>query len=596
MELEAKGKASSAVVDKVKAGIGTLQPVQERYLQGFFAGLAERGISFWDAVSQEASLATSPPVESPSLTFEERVKKEEHPLDSYYRLLEHAEANRAPDREHTFRFKWYGLFYLSPVKESFMARIRIPAGQLQSFQLREIAKIAKELTTGYIQVTTRANIQIRLIQVRDAPEVLRRLSSVGLYTRGSGADNIRNITAHATTGIDPYEWIDVSPYCHKLAHLILSQREFYDLPRKFNVAFDGGGLVPVVEDTNDIGVRAVGVGTDTGQPEVLFRIRLGGVTGHGSFGTDLGVLVEPDRIVSVVAALIKVYLKNGDRSDRRKARVKYLLEKWGVERYLQETEKLLGHSLRRSPFREDGSFEGEVRKEKPFVAHPHIGVHPQKQPGFYYLGVALPVGQVTANQLLRLADLADHYGQGEVRTTVWQNFLLPHIPEGYVETVKKALVKMGLHWQQSPIASGVIACTGNRYCKYSSTDTKGHALELVKHLEKRVKLDQPVNIHLTGCPNSCAQHYIGDIGLLGVKGTLGGSQVEAYHVFVGGGFGEHRALGRQLFYSIPSSELPHLVERMLKVYLAKREPGETFQAFTARHDINTLQRLFSQDE
>jgi ferredoxin-nitrite reductase len=190
-----------------------------------------------------------------------------------------------------------------------------------------------------------------------------------------------------------------------------------------------------------------------------------------------------------------------------------------------------------------------------------------------------------------LAELADNYGSGDVRLTVWQNLILPNIPTAALDPVKRALVKMGLGYQQSNISSGVIACTGNRFCKFSSTDTKGHSIALVKHLESVLNLDMPVNIHFTGCPNSCAQHYMGDIGLLGAKSSSG---QEAYHVCVGGGFGSNKAIGRQVFQAMPFEEVVPTIERMLRVYLKQRQsPEETFQTFTTRHDLNSLQTLFS---
>src|SRR2546427_7996198 len=212
-------------------------PEQKEYLSGLFAGVAAQGQRFSDA--EPAPSAAS----KEDLIFEERVKRELHPLDAHPQILENAAANKAPDKEDIFRFKWNGLFFLSPVKDAFMARLRIPGGVLKTYQLRELARIAQELTTGYVQITTRANLQLRLIQPKDAPEVLRRVQSGGLHTRGAGADNIRNLTANPTAGIDPYELIDVSPFCHELAQFIINNREFYDLPRKFNIAFDGGAVI-----------------------------------------------------------------------------------------------------------------------------------------------------------------------------------------------------------------------------------------------------------------------------------------------------------------------------------------------------------------
>jgi ferredoxin-nitrite reductase len=550
---------------------------QRLYLEGFFQGLANKGITFGEVA------ATPAPVEDENQTAEERIKKEEHPLDSYYRIAENALRNQAPDKEDTFRFKWHGLFYLTPVKDAFMARLRIPGGQLKTFQVREIAKIAQELTTGYIQITTRANLQIRLIQPRDTPEFLRRIQSIGLHTQGAGADNIRNLTCNPTAGIDPHELIDCTPFIKELGQFIISHREFYNLPRKFNIAFDGGGLIGSLEDTNDIGVKAVRY-----KGEVGFRVALGGATGHQAFARDCGILVPPEDIVKVIVAMIRVYIAHGNRSNRKRARLKHLLETWTIEQYLAETEKFLGKPLVRVPF--DAP---EMVYPAKSMAHSHIGAYPQAQPGKQYLGVALPVGQITPKQLMRLADLADNYGSGEIRLTVWQNLIIPNIPDAYVETVKKSVRHIGLDWKQSNLASGVVACTGNRYCKYSSTDTKGHAIELTKYLEKKFNLDLPLNIHVTGCPHSCAQHYIGDIGLLGTKSRDGR---EAYHIFIGGGFGENAACGRLVFQALPFEEVPGILEKMLAAYLRHRQPGERFQAFTMRHDLNTLQAYFTNDE
>jgi ferredoxin-nitrite reductase len=551
---------------------------QKEYLSGLFAGIAVRGSRFADA---------EPPAhkESPTedLIFEERVKRELHPLDAYGQILENAATNKAPDKEETFRFKWNGLFFLTPVKDAFMARLRIPGGFLSTHQLREIAKVAQELTSGYVQITTRANFQLRLIQPKDAPEFLRRIQAVGLHTRGAGADNIRNLTANPTAGIDPVELIDVRPLLQELGQIIINDRAFYDLPRKFNIAYDGGGLIGSVEDTNDIGVKAVTVGD-----EVAFRIALGGATGHKAFARDLGVIVPPAEINKVVCALVRVFIAKGNRGDRKRARLKHLLEKMSLAEYLAETEKLLGHQLKRSPYD-----PAQLRWASQELPHSHVGDFPQKQRGLNYVGISLPVGQVTPKQLIRLAEIADLYGSGEVRLTVWQNLIIPNVADAFVATVKKAVEKLGLSTRQSNVASGVIACTGNRFCKYAQADTKAHAIELTRYLEKRYELDQPINIHFTGCPHSCAQHYMGDIGLLGTKVRIEGESLEGYHVFVGGGFGKHQAVGRQVFSGVLASELPVTIEKMLGAYLRHRQGRETFLEFTNRHELGKLQEFFT---
>lgn len=549
---------------------------QKEYLTGLFAGVAVRGERFADVEKKPAL---------DDLIFEERVKRELHPLDAYQQLLDNAAANKAPDKEEIFRFKWNGLFFLTPVKETFMARLRIPGGQLRTFQLRELAAIAKEITTGYVQITTRANLQIRLIQPKDAPTFVQRIQHIGLHTRGAGADNIRNLTANPTAGIDPHELIDVMPLCHEMGQIIINDRAFYDLPRKFNIAYDGGGLIGTVEDTNDIGAKAVKVGD-----EVFFRIAVGGATGHKAFARDLGVLVKPGELNKVITALTRVYIANGNRTDRKKARLKHLLEKWTLDQYLAETEKLLGYQLQRAQ-----PEKSEIRNPQSAIPHSHVGVFPQKQPGLNYVGVAVPVGHISPKQMIRIAEIADLYGSGEIRLTVWQNFIIPNVPDHFVATVQKALRKVGFDTQQSNLRSGLIACTGNSYCKFAQADTKGHALKLADYLDKRIQLDQPVNIHVTGCPNSCAQHYMGDIGLLGTKVKVGGESVDGYHVFVGGGFGANQALGRQVFNGVAAGDLPVTIEKMLRGYLKHRQQKETFLAFTTRQEVGKLQEVFSNE-
>jgi ferredoxin-nitrite reductase len=574
----------STAVNPINQINGTpLNEEQRHYLEGFFSGLAARGIKFSDVEPQPR---TDKKVSFEDLISEERVKRELHPLDAYPQLLENAAVNKAPDKEDIFRFKWNGLFYLTPNKEAFMARLRIPGGVVKTFQLRELARVVQELTSGYVQITTRANFQIRLIEPKDAPEVLRRIQSVGLHTRGAGADNIRNLTANPTAGIDRDELINVLPFCQELAQLIINDRAFYDLPRKFNIAFDGGGLIGTVEDTNDIGARAVKIGD-----EVFFRIGIGGATGHQAFARDLGVIVSPNELNKVIVALVRVFIANGNRSDRKKARLKHLLETWTLEKYVAETEKLLGYELRRAP---ESVLVSNRSSNEPrcSVIHTHLGIHPQKQPGLNYVGVAVPVGQITPKQMVRVAEIADLYGSGEIRLTVFQNLIIPNVPDAYVGTIRKALGRIGFDTEQSLLRGGLVACTGNSYCKYAQANTKGHALALADYLDRKISLDLPINIHLTGCPHSCAQHYMGDIGLLAtkVKGE------ECYHVFVGGGFGASQALGRQVFAGISFEGLKQTLEKMLQGYLRRRELGETFQRFTQRYDLNTLQAIFSNDE
>lgn len=566
---------------------GAFSVTQQRYLEGFFAGVAAGGISFTDLASAPAAASTGPSLDD--LTKEERIKREMNPFDAMEQLVLDARWNAKPEAEYVFRYKWNGLFWLNPVRDGYMCRLRIPGGMMRSHQLREVASIADELTSGYIQITTRNNLQIRLIEPKNCPEVLRRIQGCGLHSKGAGADNIRNITMNPCAGYDPCEIVDVRPLVNELATQIISSSEFYDLPRKFNIAYDGGGLISSVEDTNDIGASAVKiVENDKGiEPGVHFRLALGGVTGHQTFASDAGVLIPLNELNDVIVALLRVFIKHGDRTNRKKARFKYVVEGMGMEGVVTETEKVLGRKLvRLAP--DDAC---QLKREFSQQGHTHVGIYPQKQEGLVYVGATVPVGQLTSRQLRRIADLAESYGNGEVRLTVWQNFIIPNVPVAYAQTLAKSLKKLGFPTEDSALKSGFVACTGNRYCKFAATDTKGHAIEMMEYLDAKVKLDKPINVHFTGCAHSCAQHFMGDIGLLGTK--VKSDSGEGYHVTVGGGFGENRKVGRQVFSGVPKELLGATLEAMLKGYLSRRQGEESFHAFCNRLSIGELQEAFS---
>ncbi len=589
-------------------------PEQKEYLSGFMAGVAMRGLHPYAGSDSNGRLTNDPaqggangaaPREETifgtplaDVCKEERWKHEEHPLDGWDRILAHAEADKFPDEEHTYRFRNFGLFYVAPAQKSFMLRCRIPAGELTSAQLKGLADIADDFGNGKAAITTRSNLQVREIAPRNLVNVLTRLQALGLTARGSGVDNVRNVTASPTAGFDPQELIDTRPFAHALHHYILNHRDLYGLPRKFNVAFEGGGSVDTVADSNDIGFMAVSVrpgsagvsvkdeATVAIEPGVYFRVELAGISGHKQLTTDSGILVKPSEAVAVAAAMLRVFVENGDRTNRKKARLKYLIDNWGVPKFLAETQKKLAFPLIHFPL-------ANCTRRPPSIRHGHIGVYRQKQRNKNYLGVVIPVGVMTTRQMRRLAELAANYGSSQLRLTPWQNLLIPDIPDGFVETVKRQLVRLGFHYEATAVAGGLVACTGNTGCKWAAADTKGHALAIASHLEKRVQLDQPINIHLTGCPNSCAQHYIGDIGLQGVKVNAGGSTVEGYNIVFGGGCGPDAGIGREIFKSISFAEIPAMLERVLKVYLGRRQAGESFTGFTRRHEMKQLQEMFS---
>jgi len=571
---------------------------QQQYLQGFFAGVAQRGVMPFvgqttgdsaSGLAHQAAEETEPiwfgtPLSE--LCKEERWKQEENALDIWEKLVAHANEDKAPAPDDLFRFKFHGLFYVAPAQDSFMLRLRVPGGILSAHQLRGLAQIAADWGCGRADLTTRSNVQIREFQPRDIVRVLSKVQDLGMTSRGSGADNIRNITASPITGIDPKELYDVAPLADALNRYILNSRDLYGLPRKFNVAFDGGGAISVLADTNDIGFVAVRVNDGHGIPAgVYFRVLLCGITGYKQFATDCGVLLHPDQTVAVAAAMIRVFAERGDRTDRKKARLKYLVDKWGIEKFVAKAEKLLAFPLVRVP-----ASACEPRRHIDRAGH--IGVHPQSQPGLHYIGVSVPVGRLPVDQMLALAEIAETCGSGELRLTVWQNLILPNIPTAKLEAAKAAILAAGLSFETGTVMSGTVACTGNKGCRYAATDTKAHAVTLANLLDSRFNIVQPVNLHVTGCPHSCAQHYVGDIGLMGVK--VGGE--EGYQVVIGGGSDSDQGIARELIPAIKFSELPTAMEQFFDAYTTRRHEEESFLSFTRRHSIAELQSFCATQE
>ena len=590
---------------------GDFEPEQKRFLEGFMSGLqvarTARGAA--PGTSAGAAGAAVPEPIGPDaahlraqdrfikqgkkLSDPEKFKRELHPFDGYERLKEQAAANTPPKADDNFRWRFYGLFYCAPNQNAYMCRLRMPNGILRHWQFAGVGDLAERYAGGYVHVTTRANLQMREVEPKNAVAMIEAIQDLGLCSRGSGADNIRNVTGTPTAGIDPQELIDTRPCAREWHFHILNDRSLYGIPRKFNVGFDGAGVIPVLEDTNDIGFQAVEVKDGFSvEPGVWFRLLLGGITGHKDFARESGVVVKPSEATRVADAVVRVFIDHGDRTDRAKARLKYVLDAWGIDRFLSATEEKLGGKLVRVPL--------EAMRSRPaFDRAAHVGVHPQKQPGLHWIGVALPLGRLTPGQMRRLAALANDLGDGDIRLTVWQNLLLSGVPTERVEEATAAIDALGLSTRATSIRAGLIACTGNAGCRLALSNTKRHAQEIAEWCEARVDVDSPVNIHLTGCPNSCAQHYVGDIGLLGARVQVSeeGDTVEGYHVHVGGGFGPDAGIAREIYRDVKAEDAPRTIERMLRAYLAHRAGREEpFFAFTRRHELDALKAMFEQEE
>jgi ferredoxin-nitrite reductase len=588
---------------------GDFNPEQKRYLHGFVTGLQiaktarATGGAAGPASAAKPSEPSGPDAEhlraqdrvlkaGGKLSEQEKFKRELHPFDGYQRLKAQAANNEYPKPADNFRWRYFGLFYVAPNQNSYMCRLRMPNGILTHWQFAGVADLAERYGGGYAHVTTRANLQVREIEAKAAVAMVEGIQDLGLSSRGTGADNIRNVTGSPTAGIDRQELIDTRPYAREWHFHILNERALYGLPRKFNVAFDGGGLIPALEDTNDIGFQAVEVKDGFGvAPGVWFKLIIGGITGHKDFARETGVVVMPADATRVADAIVRVFTDHGDRTDRNKARLKYVIDRMGTEKVLALVEEKLGRKL-------DRVATDAIAPRPAFDRAAHIGVHPQKQPDRNWIGVVLPVGKMTVEQMRGLAAVAREQGDGDIRLTVWQNLIISGVPTDQVAAAQARIDALGLSTSTNSIRAGLVACTGNVGCKFAASDTKGHAEAIARWCEERVALDGPINIHLTGCHHSCAQHYIGDIGLIACKVAVSddGDTVEGYHIHVGGGFGPDAAIAPEIYHDVKAEDAPQIVERLLKTYLAHRaSPQESFLAFTRRHDVDALHSLIASE-
>ena len=576
---------------------GDFNADQKRYLEGFVSGLSASRIARTSAPTK------SEPVGPDAIHFkaqdrtvaaggklndQEKFKRDEHPFDAYPRLVSQAEKNEPPKPADNFRWRYYGIFYVAPTQSSYMCRMRIPNGILKHWQFAGVADLAENFAGPYAHVTTRANLQLREIEPKNAINIIEGIQDLGLCSRGSGADNIRNVTGSSTAGIDPQELLDTRPHAKAWHYHILNERTLYGLPRKFNVAFDGAGRISTLEDTNDIAFQAVEVLDDHGmEPGVYYRLALGGITGHHDLARDTGVILKPSEATSVADAIIRVFIENGDRTNRNKARMKYVLDAWGFDKYLAAVEEKLGRKLTRVP--------AEAIAPRPsFDRLAHIGVHPQKQTGLNWIGVTLKLGRLSPEQIRGLAKVSQELGDGDIRLTVWQNLLISGVSDFNVPLATAAIEALGLAISASPIRAGIVACTGATGCRFAAAHTKETAEDIVNWCEDKVALEVPVNIHLTGCHHSCAQHYIGDIGMIGARVPINddGDTVDGFHVLVGGGYGEQGAMARELYQNIKSEDAPKLVQHMLTAFTKNRASAdETFAAFANRHAPEALKKM-----
>jgi len=466
-----------------------------------------------------------------------------------------------------------------------MLRIRIPNGLLTSRQLATIADVAERYARGVADITVRQNIQLHWIRIEDLPAVIRALSDVGITTLGACGDVTRNVTGCPVAGVDADEIADASPLAQAATDMLNGSPDFYNLPRKFKISITGCRVWCSYPEINDVALTALRH-PYTGLPGFSLRVG-GGLSTDPHLAPRLDAFIPWHQALAVVKGVAEIF-RDSDvlRQNREKARLKFLFLQhgWTAERFQAELERRLGEKL------EPGV--PEIAPED--IYRDHVGIHPQKQDGFAYVGIAVLRGRVQAAQLRALAALALRYGSGDLRTTGMQNLLVLNVPRTRAEELGREVEGLGLRLEGSPFWRGTIACTGSEFCKIALTETKGFARHLVDDLEARLPgFEQHLKIHVTGCPNSCGQHWIADIGLEGKKTKVDGQMVDAYYFCVGGAVGAHQATARPVGYRTAATEVPAAIERLLRVYLAERREGDNFRQFCAARSDEEIRTILA---
>jgi sulfite reductase beta subunit-like hemoprotein len=520
-------------------------------------------------------------MDAPLMNNIEEIKQRKDGLDVLADIYRYAEPDApAINADDEALFRWYGIYTQRPAEDGyFMVRTRIPGGDLTPAQLRVIGELADLYGRGLADITVRQNIQYHWVRVESLPIILDRLRKVGLSTTEACGDCVRNILNCPASGVDEEELFDTTPLIQQVNDFFIDNREFSNLPRKFKIAITGCAHRCVYPEINDIGIFAVRDAQSPGG--VAFRVRVGGgLSTTPRFSKDLGVLVAPEEVVELCAAIATVFRDEGNRKNRKRARLKFLIEQWEIPRFREAVEAVLGRKLRRA-----ANAEAEPITERD---RSHLGIHRQSTKGLYYFGISILGGRTSGAQLKRLADLAETYGSGRIRTTNTQNVLLLDIPENHVEALKQQLDLSGFDYQPTWARKAIIACTGIQFCKLAIAETKNRARELDDYLSSAVDMDDAVRISVTGCPNSCGQHHICDVGLEGSLVNIDGVKRESFQVFLGGGVGAHESFGRRIGVRIPSEELGESMARLFSRYKNERLTNETFQEFCLRHSDEKL--------
>jgi len=523
----------------------------------------------------------------------ERLKREKNPWETFDEVRTFAREGRSsvvPEWANYY-FKWWGIYTQGDgvgatggkggeglASEYFMMRIAIPNGILSSKQLRVIGNLTRKYARNLADITVRQAIQLHWLTIESLPEVVDALNAVGLSPAGACGDVVRNVTGCPLAGVAGDELIDASPLALEVAHLLNGNSEFFNLPRKFKISITGCPSWCSNPEINDIGLTAV-----KHNGEVGYALRVGGgLSADPHLAVHLDAFILPHQAIPVIRAVVEIFrAQQGLRESRDRARLKHLFlkEGWTAESFLAELQSRLDFTL----------LPGVPENVPDDVFRDHVGIHPQSQPGLSYVGASVLRGRLSGEQLEAAADLAERFGSGSLRTTVSQNLVFINIPNSKAVEFVRELGNIGLQVEGSMFWRGAIACTGTEFCKLAISETKAFTRWLVDELDERLPgFDQQLKLNVTGCPNSCGQHWVADIGIEGKKIKHNGQLTDAFYFCLGGAVGQHAAIARPVGYRCPAPLVPDAIERLLRAYLSARQPAENLRAWFTRHSNDEL--------
>ncbi|MDE5165508.1 nitrite/sulfite reductase [Paenibacillus larvae] len=520
-----------------------------------------------------------------SLNKMELLKLEKDGLDVIRTIIENyaVQGYDAIPEDELNRFKWAGVYEQKPKEGYFMMRVGINSGIMTSGQAHALARIAKDYGRDLVDVTTRQAIQFHWLTVEQLPDIFRRLEEVGLYSFEACGDCPRTIVGNPLAGIDPDELFDTTALVNEVNDFFLLNKDFSNLPRKYKMSISANLYNSGHAEIQCLAFTPA-VNQIDGEELLGFHVWVGGgLSAKPHLAKQLDVFIRPENVLNVAIGVSTIFRDYGYRQKRHHARLKFLVADWGPEKFLEKLTELIGELPTRG---ED--------KTLGWKASYFDGVHPQKQAGYNYVGLNVPVGRLSGTDLEELARLADEYGKGSIRTTVSQNILLPYIPDGKVEQLLNEPVLKRLTPFPKHFMSRTVSCTGNEFCNLAIVETKERAKRVAEYLDTHIELDKEVRIHFIGCPNACGQKHIADIGLQGTLVKTQEGMVDAFDIAVGGILGPGATFNERLKGRVKGDDVGPVLVRLITFFKENRKKEETFHQFYKRVGISPFQEQLDQ--